>query len=238
MPAELSHPRLERGDQRAALLGRHRRLAASALRADRQDVDRELRPARERAQLLQLPGFGQVKVKRIKDAFEKPFRGNPSSILPFSSQRLSQPDEASSSTAAGSSKQDKGKQHSDTSDVGANSKTRVRLPREPSPVWDIELDLSSPARSPSPRPAASTASTSVVPSAPRSQITRSERPLNLQKRSPSPIWDIELDLNESDLEEAVDAENGRKHCKGGYAEDNYADEDEDDDGFGAADLLQ
>ena len=67
--------------------------------------------------LLQLPGFGQVKVKRIKDAFEKPFRGGGVDTLPFTSQPQAQPKRA-----------DKGKQ-------------RAGAPRPPSPVWDIELDL-------------------------------------------------------------------------------------------------
>lgn len=65
--------------------------------------------------LLQLPGFGQVKVKRIKDAFEKPFRGGGTDTLSFASQ----PKGA-----------DKGKQRAD-----------APRPRPPSPAWDIELDL-------------------------------------------------------------------------------------------------
>lgn len=52
-------------------------------------------------QLSNLPGFGQVKVKNIKNAFEKPFRNHATNTLEPS----------------------------------------YKPPREPSPVWDIELDL-------------------------------------------------------------------------------------------------
>ena len=53
--------------------------------------------------------------------------------------------------------------------------------REPSPTWDIELDLNSPEPE--------------VPAKPLPTSGASTR-----KRPPSPVWDIELDLNDSDIE--------------------------------------
>ncbi|KAH9485442.1 DNA excision repair protein ERCC-1 [Psilocybe cubensis] len=68
-------------------------------------------------QLHNLPGFGQVKVKNIKNAFEKPFRNQATgSLISLSSQAGPQ-----SHTGSGMN----------------GSQAR----REGSPVWDIELDL-------------------------------------------------------------------------------------------------
>jgi len=72
-------------------------------------------------QLQSLPGFGQVKVKNIKNAFEKPFRNQTTAPL-FMSQ---------------------------TCKLGESSQTGIvhhdqpthHVSREPSPIWDIELDL-------------------------------------------------------------------------------------------------
>lgn len=72
--------------------------------------------------LQNLPGFGQVKVRRLKDAFEKPFRTSQSQSAPHNTQRVP---EAPTTTQSAD----------DTSSSG------VRGTREPSPVWDIELDL-------------------------------------------------------------------------------------------------
>jgi DNA excision repair protein ERCC-1 len=67
-------------------------------------------------QLQNLPGFGQVKVKRMKDAFERPFRNNATTSLVFP---------AFEGPVHSASSKGKGKE--------------VAL-RAPSPVWDIELD--------------------------------------------------------------------------------------------------
>ncbi|KIY73141.1 DNA repair protein rad10 [Cylindrobasidium torrendii FP15055 ss-10] len=101
-----------------------------------------------------LPGFGQVKVKHMKDAFEKPFRNNATVKLanfPLAKGKEKEREAASSGTMA--------------APTGGRQ-------RSPSPLWDIERDLDSP-----------------PPPAPKNAI--SGRP----PRSPSPIWDIELDLN-------------------------------------------
>jgi len=68
-------------------------------------------------QLANLPGFGQVKVKNIKNAFEKPFRNHATNTLAF---------------MASSQSQDGTEYVPDTDSY--------RPPRDPSPVWDIELD--------------------------------------------------------------------------------------------------
>ncbi|KAG6891466.1 hypothetical protein C0992_006197 [Termitomyces sp. T32_za158] len=85
-------------------------------------------------QLRNLPGFGQVKVRNIKNTFDKPLRNNatrtilpvlPSQNIAGGSKVTSDPPELSDSTQATSSK---------------GKEKKRRPPREPSPVWDIELD--------------------------------------------------------------------------------------------------
>lgn len=84
-----------------------------------------------------LPGFGQVKVRRIKDAFEKPFR-NQSTSADFSLGSQVPPAPAGNPAPPANELL-----------VGTNNKGKQKetLPpasppdREPSPVWDIELDL-------------------------------------------------------------------------------------------------
>lgn len=86
-------------------------------------------------QLRTLPGFGQIKVKKLKDAFERPFRNQATSTLPSSFMAASQ--------------------QRATYDAGKNIESirvednemgpppvQARRPRSPSPEWDIELDLS------------------------------------------------------------------------------------------------
>jgi DNA excision repair protein ERCC-1 len=87
-------------------------------------------------QLRNLPGFGQVKVKNIKNAFEKPVRNKATRTLSIPSSQgynASNTPIGHSTVAESTSRLQKGK---DTSiDVVG------QRPREPSPVWDIELDL-------------------------------------------------------------------------------------------------
>ncbi|KAL1725859.1 DNA repair protein rad10 [Schizophyllum commune] len=135
-------------------------------------------------QLSNLPGFGQVKVKNIKNAFEKPIRNKATSALPFvpsqaSSSALSQasssapsqfsPSQRSSTAGAGPSSSAASSRGSLVFAVPATPSTPRPGARSPSPEWDIEKDLS-----PEPEPSSS-----------------KPRP----PRSPSPVWDIELDLN-------------------------------------------
>ncbi|KAI1798264.1 DNA repair protein rad10 [Ganoderma leucocontextum] len=141
-------------------------------------------------QLQNLPGFGQVKAKRIQDAFNKPFRNNATSALPVSTQlQLRASQQASATTEDRVSSLDKGKGRAQESNlVGGDGVVPERRaptpprpppaprPRPPSPTWDIELDLNS---SPSPELG----------------------PPPVGKRPPSPAWDIELDLNASDVED-------------------------------------
>ncbi|KAI0699570.1 restriction endonuclease type II-like protein, partial [Cytidiella melzeri] len=142
-------------------------------------------------QLLQLPGFGQVKVKRLKDAFDKPFRNSSTSTIPFQSQRIPQqaPDNEPAPAISGN---DKGKGKEKVADFCADvdvptASSSQHRPREPTnPTWDIELDLNT---SPSPE------------HQPPAHQAQSGKPTEkTRKRPPSPVWDIELDLNESDEE--------------------------------------
>jgi DNA excision repair protein ERCC-1 len=73
-------------------------------------------------QLQSLPGFGQVKVKNIKNAFEKPFRNQTTASLSVSQTRKSGTSESSQAEAV----------HHD--------QPTGHVSRESSPVWDIELD--------------------------------------------------------------------------------------------------
>jgi len=81
--------------------------------------------------LQTLPGFGQVKVRRIKDALEKPFR-NQSTSAAFSLGSQASPAPPRSLGANGKGKEKEASPPSSLPD---------RQFREPSPVWDIELDL-------------------------------------------------------------------------------------------------
>ncbi|KAI0746698.1 restriction endonuclease type II-like protein [Daedaleopsis nitida] len=146
-------------------------------------------------QLQNLPGFGQVKAKRIQDAFNKPFRNNSTSALPVSSQ-LQLRAEPSSQGGRGKGKEPA---HDEVDDEPEGSSTslqpefraptpprpppapRARVTRDPSPAWDIELDLEG-----SPEPSAESG------------------PPPVRKRPPSPVWDIELDLNTSDTDDDGD----------------------------------
>ncbi|TFK44768.1 restriction endonuclease type II-like protein [Crucibulum laeve] len=86
-------------------------------------------------QLQNLPGFGQVKVRNIRNAFDKPVRNHATtSLSALASQSRTQQTSATTATTIG---------ESSTSTILEPSQLR-RLPRSPSPVWDIELDLDEP----------------------------------------------------------------------------------------------
>ncbi|CCM03593.1 uncharacterized protein FIBRA_05730 [Fibroporia radiculosa] len=129
-------------------------------------------------QLQKMPGFGQVKARRIVDAFEKPFRNSATSTL--SSQRQ-----------AGANS-DKGKGKQQQPDVTSTEPAVVvsRRARDPSPLWDIGLDLND----------HSSPDVEAGPAIEHHNALQSLLSPGSRKRPPSPVWDIELDLNESDQE--------------------------------------
>ncbi|KAL4245964.1 ERCC1/RAD10/SWI10 family protein [Abortiporus biennis] len=126
-------------------------------------------------QLQNLPGFGQVKVRRLKDAFEKPFRNNATTLPQFPSKSQTQTERATSTQRAQNvssmepTLSNTGEAlvtmsdaavlvssipkavRAESSGNGAETASEEapvpskppRPPREPSPVWDIELDLNS-----------------------------------------------------------------------------------------------
>ncbi|KAG2036122.1 restriction endonuclease type II-like protein [Suillus americanus] len=141
--------------------------------------------------LQTLPGFGPVKVRRIKDAFDKPFRNRATSaVFSVGSQvpRGTGDEVVSTSNGEKVSEVAEPKAASGSKAIldsiptqsGVKSKGKEREPaqRSPSPVWDIELDLDSPPP---------TASSGPPP-----------------PREPSPVWDIELDLNDDSDDLYVD----------------------------------
>ncbi|OBZ68139.1 DNA excision repair protein ERCC-1 [Grifola frondosa] len=132
-------------------------------------------------QLQNLPGFGQVKAKRIQDAFEKPFRNNVTSALPFSARTQDK-------RSRGKEKEIDTQSPSQPATVASSGKPRP--PRPPSPVWDIELDLNN---SPSP--------TSETGPPPHRSPSINAGNMGAQPHASSPLWDIELDLNDSQSEE-------------------------------------
>ena len=71
-------------------------------------------------QLQSLPGFGQVKVKNVKNAFEKPFRNQTTAPLSISQTHKS-----------GESSQ---------AEVAHHDQPTGHISRQSSPIWDIELD--------------------------------------------------------------------------------------------------
>jgi len=110
-----------------------------------------------------LPGLGRIKVRRIKDAFEKPFY--PHAIGKDTSETM---------PSVGV--------HSGINQPKEAARTDIAQPksREPSPVWDIELDLNP------------------------SDIDAEEPQDRPQERERSPVWDIELDLNPSEISSGED----------------------------------
>jgi DNA excision repair protein ERCC-1 len=148
--------------------------------------------------LQALPGFGQVKVKKIKDAFEKPFRNHATSTLTSTYNAASENTAVCDTDGKGKGKEKAASQSGTTS--------RTRPPREPSPVWDIELDLDLDIDSPESGPP--------PVSRPPEKGSNSEGNGEAKRaRSPSPIWDIELDLNGSDEE---DNQDGKGKGKAGF----------------------
>lgn len=151
-------------------------------------------------QLQTLPGFGQVKAKRIQDAFSRPFRTKATTTVSLTSQ--------SEQFAAISGQSNQEAQPSNNASEAKSAGKQRRREREPSPVWDIELDLN---ESPSP-----TSETGPLPQhSPPLPISGSVVPENgKRKRPPSPVWDIELDLNENEAEEEEAV--ARKRLKDGF----------------------
>ncbi|KAG1732200.1 restriction endonuclease type II-like protein [Suillus paluster] len=142
--------------------------------------------------LQTLPGCGPVKVRRIKDAFDKPFRNRATNaVFSVGSQVPQSASDEVVSTVNGeqfpevagpAASGSKALSDSAPAQSGVKGKGKGKEPaprRAQSPVWDIELDLNSPS------PAASSG------------------PLP-PPREPSPVWDIELDLNDDDLYADVD----------------------------------
>lgn len=134
-------------------------------------------------------------MKKIKDAFEKPFRHNATSILPSTS-------EAEKSRSATGSGEPKGTEVAGSLPEFSKPGNYPRPPREPSPIWDLELDLDIdvnahifPENGPSPVPRATDKSVNGNVDAKR-------------QRSLSPIW---LDLHGSDGDDDVDGKE-----KGGF----------------------
>ncbi|KAH7913894.1 restriction endonuclease type II-like protein [Hygrophoropsis aurantiaca] len=140
--------------------------------------------------LQKLPGFGPVKVRRIKEAFEKPFRNKITSSTLSLTQR-DVPQGGNPDTNASTSIKDKGKGREIA--PTATSAPSSSLPQPPSPVWDIELDLDDPL------PTSTSDRQRPLLEEPQwgSQAPTPTRP----RRSPSPVWDIELDLNDEDIAE-------------------------------------
>ena len=110
-----------------------------------------------------------MKVKRIKDAFERPFRNNATS-LPYSSQPQASASTNDTTTATAPLDTTAGPSSQPTS---SQTDGPSRAPREPSPVWDLELDLNA---SPTPTPPP-------------------EKPKDRPQRASSPKWDIEDDVD-------------------------------------------
>ncbi|EPQ57397.1 DNA repair protein rad10 [Gloeophyllum trabeum ATCC 11539] len=127
-------------------------------------------------QLQALPGFGQVKVRRMKDAFERPFRNSATSILSYTT---SQPR---------ASQNDKGEE---------KGKEPTVPDRDPSVLWDDDIDLGD-FTTPAPEPRPPPVNCGLVEKEPQKDADAASQ---RRKRPPSPVWDIELDLNPSDLDE-------------------------------------
>ena len=88
-------------------------------------------------QLRNLPGFGQIKVRNIENAFKKPFRNDATAKLTdFPHTELSQQNQIQTQEQCLVDGQNNRQVHSP-----AASSSKEPRPRESSPTWDIELDL-------------------------------------------------------------------------------------------------
>ncbi|KXN85386.1 Mating-type switching protein swi10 [Leucoagaricus sp. SymC.cos] len=94
-------------------------------------------------QFRNLPGFGQVKVRNIENAFKKPFRNDATTKL----TDLPRPEPSQSGTLA-ATPETISQAHQPTLDRSGKAQAQAsssdpsqRPTREPSPTWDIELDL-------------------------------------------------------------------------------------------------
>ncbi|KAH0827800.1 restriction endonuclease type II-like protein [Lanmaoa asiatica] len=90
--------------------------------------------------LQTLPGFGHVKVRRIKDAFEKPFRNQSTSATFSLGGQVSlapPPNLSSANEIPPADANNKGKEK----ETSPPASPLDHQSREPSPVWDIELDI-------------------------------------------------------------------------------------------------
>ncbi|KAL5503803.1 RAD10 [Sanghuangporus vaninii] len=179
-------------------------------------------------ELRRLPGFGQVKVRRIVDAFDKPFRNKATSALPAQTQaemRLHNDTEMTDSTQEPPSSASIPSTQANASNGSAryihkfgsaadkpppstSTSTSTRTARELSPVWDIELDLNLPEEDDAgPKPGNKTEVENSQDEGavdPRLAKKRANKYMSVDigrgdeesgQRSPSPVWDIELDLN-------------------------------------------
>jgi len=85
-------------------------------------------------QMQMIPGLGRIKVRRIKEAFEKPFRptvSQPSNPVPPNHESIIQV-----------INHDADVRNNPNRDMDERLSSKRRQPvRSPSPVWDIELDL-------------------------------------------------------------------------------------------------
>ncbi|KAF8844358.1 DNA repair protein rad10 [Paxillus ammoniavirescens] len=133
--------------------------------------------------LQSLPGFGQVKVKRIKDTFEKPFRNKATSAtFSLGTQVLSPQKTATARTTDDEIPPASTNARVNGQGMPLPASPSYRPPSEPSPMWDIEFDLDS---------------STTVSNGPEKTQAYTTAPEG-RPRSPSPVWDIELDLNEPD----------------------------------------
>ncbi|KAL9711936.1 ssDNA endonuclease and repair protein rad10 [Leucoagaricus gongylophorus] len=88
-------------------------------------------------QLRNLPGFGQVKVRNIENAFRKPFRNNATAkLVDFPHPESSQQNQIQAQGQTSVNSQNDRQVH-----TPAVSSSKQPPAREPSPTWDIELDL-------------------------------------------------------------------------------------------------
>lgn len=179
-------------------------------------------------QLRDLPGFGPVKVRRVIDAFNKPFRNNATSSLKNSQRRPapSQNQFTSLSQLASKALEEAGSSKGRKS-VNETSGSMLPPPlpqapsREESPPWDIESDLNdeelfnladsnnllsgkstlmhNTSSSKGKEKEVDTSAFAIPTSTQAPLASASDR----LQREPSPTWEIELDLNDNDFQDSL-----------------------------------
>ncbi|KAL5485679.1 RAD10 [Sanghuangporus weigelae] len=154
-------------------------------------------------ELRRLPGFGQVKVRRIVDAFDKPFRNKATSALPAQTQaemRLHNETETMEQDEQELLGIDRRRDDESTEKTKDVQPLRSSATQEPSSSTSIP---STQANGPNGSAKRIHSFGSAADMPPPSTSASASTPARQEARESSPVWDIELDLNLPEEDDVV-----------------------------------